>query len=1592
MRNILLYILLLFAGVANAQYYPAVGGSFNSTNDLYTRKGADYVYTQVNGIRGGLFWWNPTITAASDSGTIFRVSSISTGAWQRIVTSTIGLNPYMFGAIGDSVTNDNYAVNQAILKAAELKVPMRFPAGNFRVNSTCRVFAKPLYIIWEGGRVIVSGNAIWIDYEAGYFSHDDVESTAVVDTIIDPNAIAPTRTFRLTMPSLNAGIHYGSYVKLTSIDQLPYTDNSQVGSGNYARLGDVSIVVGIVVSGGKTKVYLNSVPEYSEKYVTSVKLHGIDGSKLTMEGRGSIEAMDGGDTLGFANPFMRIRNAYNVDLSGVNFLRQYQPAIHLYSVYFSRIRMMNFGVGKTQAGERVSYGIRDNACEHNDYSIFEASKIRHTYTNTVSLLTAAQLDSIGSYGASAYSTIHGINGWGNDNSTADLHDGSHHMFVYDVYSQGGMTGGGSNGNGFGFRGRFNEFNNIKILPSRRGGTFFSQYGDSSCAFNTVRNSSFKGWQYAFSVNSGFKVPGIVFDNCTFDIDTTSGDLFDLKNCEITFIRCKMMGSGTNGMRIFRPNENVQITMYDNDIYWPSNLGASRLVWQRGDSLLIYGENNRFHLASALDLLIYTDTTITYHNYGGIYLYNTITNKNVTTIKSTLVDTSFPVKLNLEKRLLNSIPSTSGDFVLTPSSGQVLRFPYYTDKFINVRTLNNANDTISIIDSGNCESQLIRIYNTAGAFNLSLLKNNLTKLTGDTTKIIRPNEFITLMWDKTSSLWREVKNRPQPVVQTATADAGIIISSSTDVLISKGARSAVRSVSTRNPFECLGTELIVIDSTTGGFQQNWSPLVYDPRVNTTVQKIPNFSTTVLRSDGVRWVIQSQVADTLHVNKIRADTLTAGLTRTTYTPRMKFPVFDTAATSQRFYYTDAPFGRTDSLYKVNDSTLGYIQRQPNGTTNSYTLNMQGGHNGGGGGGGSGTNLFTADQTQTANRQHNSADFTFLIDSSKSYTLKSRSQTGTVGDISQFSMLPNSIESRASNGSSFSASTTTITSTVMQSQGSSKFGSITASGANGLTLFHQPVGNIRFPTTNMLDSLVQIGWGTNDITDTTFRVTLGRQHADGANETGVKVYINGQRKTGTLQDSTFFLMREGTSFRARYVSIQDIANKITPSISGMAIGGAIGNSPVSGRSLFVGSDGSLQQSSKFQYDSTNGKMSINGAGTTAVLNVRGTIAQQQLEYDVSNFFTTTVASNGSTSFGLTGTSPLFTFLNGINMNSTVTNGNLWIPNAQATTTSSSSKVAFGGITNTHVRFAPALGSTASTLTANYNYAGVDNGDQAIAEGISGTHRILANTRIGGITGSNNAAATKFMVGLYISTPLATGNAITPDSAYYPLWTEGAPRFDIPGATTGAIYYQGTNGGVSTLNPGTNGQVLTLSGGVPVWQTGGGGGSGTVNSALINQLAYYAGSGTAVSGLPIPTPNRAWVGDANGLPIASATTATQIGYLSTTTGNVQNAIDSKADALPAPNTQSGTTYTLQATDNGKSLYFTSNSAVTLTLPTGLAAGFSCIIWQWGTGTVTFTPAAGVTIRNGDGNTKTAGQYLPASVQGTPTSNTYATGGRMIP
>jgi hypothetical protein len=72
---------------------------------------------------------------------------------------------------------------------------------------------------------------------------------------------------------------------------------------------------------------------------------------------------------------------------------------------------------------------------------------------------------------------------------------------------------------------------------------------------------------------------------------------------------------------------------------------------------------------------------------------------------------------------------------------------------------------------------------------------------------------------------------------------------------------------------------------------------------------------------------------------------------------------------------------------------------------------------------------------------------------------------------------------------------------------------------------------------------------------------------------------------------------------------------------------------------------------------------------------------------------------------------------------------------------------------------------------------------------------------------------------------------------------------------------------------------------------------------------------------------------------------------------------------------YTLAAADNGTIIYMNKATAVTVTLPNSLPAGFNCVVVQEGAGQVTFAAASGATKQSPNGASKISIQYGSVSL-----------------
>ena len=211
-------------------------------------------------------------------------------------------------------------------------------------------------------------------------------------------------------------------------------------------------------------------------------------------------------------------------------------------------------------------------------------------------------------------------------------------------------------------------------------------------------------------------------------------------------------------------------------------------------------------------------------------------------------------------------------------------------------------------------------------------------------------------------------------------------------------------------------------------------------------------------------------------------------------------------------------------------------------------------------------------------------------------------------------------------------------------------------------------------------------------------------------------------------------------------------------------------------------------------------------------------------------------------------------------------------------------------------------------------------------------------------------FIVGVFFSIHLQaqTGiGTITPNSS---------AKLEIAATDKGLL--------IPRMTATQRGNIVSPANGLLVFQTDG-------------VIGFYVNTGTAVS--PVwSRVNMDWTKTGNDIAYTAGNVSTtgalpggnsSTSYISGFVANI--------------NTQSGTTYSIDATDNGKVIQTTGASAITISIPTGLPTGFNCTVVQMGAGQITFSG----TFLNRTGFTKSASQYSVISILNLGSNNYLVTG-----
>lgn len=159
--------------------------------------------------------------------------------------------------------------------------------------------------------------------------------------------------------------------------------------------------------------------------------------------------------------------------------------------------------------------------------------------------------------------------------------------------------------------------------------------------------------------------------------------------------------------------------------------------------------------------------------------------------------------------------------------------------------------------------------------------------------------------------------------------------------------------------------------------------------------------------------------------------------------------------------------------------------------------------------------------------------------------------------------------------------------------------------------------------------------------------------------------------------------------------------------------------------------------------------------------------------------------------------------------------------------------------------------------------------------------------------------------------------------------------------------------------------------------------NGLLVYQTdgttGFYVNTGSAASPVWLRV-NTDWTKSGNDISYS-------IGNVSTT-GNLTggSATTSKLSGFGTVVTPKSAGFTFAATDNGTVINMSATTAVTITIPSGLPDGFNCMVFQSGTGQITFS-GSGVTLINRNGYTKSIGQNALVTVLHLGSNNVVISG-----
>lgn len=432
------------------------------------------------------------------------------------------INVSEFGTIGDGMTDDSSAFQEAIEYATQHNMSVYVPNGEYLIKDI--VVDNSLTLTLDDNAVIIKANGykgIIINYnysDVQYVTNIDKESNNVISITLNDTSM----------------FEIGDIVKVVSDDIIEYSNNEEYISSYGSTLLNGQMFEVFEISSNSIKCFGNLRGDWT----TNIRI-GIQTKKTFNLSGGKFLSKDSD----VANPSIQVIGGINHNIK-TSMVDNYQgKCVELVSTYGATVFV---DAGRA---DNSTYAICDRSSSKFNVS-YNCKSLRHGFT-TLHRLQSKPNNYLYSYGESENGIINNVFASGTSQAVADTHEQGYNIYVNNV------TSVDNNNKTLQNRCGYITYNNINSINNNSSFYFYS--GTTKTIKNvTVNNSNLNGGVIGSNNN-------VTFNKTIFNINKSKAIDISGDNVNVTFNDCIFYSNGfTDSQTLFRNYSGINRKIFLNN--------------------------------------------------------------------------------------------------------------------------------------------------------------------------------------------------------------------------------------------------------------------------------------------------------------------------------------------------------------------------------------------------------------------------------------------------------------------------------------------------------------------------------------------------------------------------------------------------------------------------------------------------------------------------------------------------------------------------------------------------------------------------------------------------------------------------------------------------------------------------------------------------------------------------------------------------------------------------------------------------------------------------------------------------------------------